>query len=81
MKGQVMEEVKRMFGPEFLNESTRYCIHQLTKADEEDSADSAQDWSAVATRQMDIELKVRDTVKEYLVENSFDVTASTVPAR
>ena len=74
MKGQVMEEVKRMFKPEFLNRIDEIIVfHQLTKADTKKILQILlKDLERRCREQMDIELKVRDTVKEYLVENSFD---------
>lgn len=74
MKGQVMEEVKRMFKPEFLNRIDEIIVfHQLTKADMKKILQILlKDLERRCKEQMDIELKVRDTVKEYLVENSFD---------
>ena len=74
MKGQVMEEVKRMFKPEFLNRIDEIIVfHQLTKADMKKILQILlKDLERRCKAQMDIELKVRDTVKEYLVENSFD---------
>ena len=69
-----MEEVKRMFKPEFLNRIDEIIVfHQLTKADMKKILQILlKDLERRCKEQMDIELKVRDTVKEYLVENSFD---------
>ena len=74
MKDRVMEEVKRMFKPEFLNRIDEIIVfHQLTKADMKKILQILlKDLERRCKEQMDIELKVRDTVKEYLVENSFD---------
>ena len=82
MKGQVMEEVKRMFKPGIPEPNRRDIVfHQLTKADMKKILQILlKDLERRCKEQMDIELKVRDTVKEYLRGKQLR-TASTVPAR
>lgn len=74
MKGQVMEEVRRMFKPEFLNRIDETIVfHQLTKQDmKKIIAILLKDLTGRCRTQMEIELQIRDSVKEWLVESSFD---------
>lgn len=74
MKGQVMEEVRRMFKPEFLNRIDETIVfHQLTKTDMKKIITILlKELCARCRSQMNIELKIRDTVKEWLIESSFD---------
>ena len=63
-----------MFKPEFLNRIDEIIVfHQLTKADMKKILQLLlKDQERRCKEQMDTELKVRDTVIENLVENSFD---------
>ena len=74
MKGQVMEEVRRMFKPEFLNRIDETIVfHQLTKQDMKKIIGILlKDLVGRCRNQMEIELKIRDAVKEHLVDTSYD---------
>ena len=74
MKDNVMEEVRRIFKPEFLNRIDETIVfHQLTKAELKDIvALQLKDLIGRADRQMGITLKVRDAVKKHIVEKSYD---------
>ena len=74
MKGQVMEEVRRMFKPEFLNRIDETIVfHQLTKQDMKKIISILlKDLIGRCKTQMDIELKIRDAVKDHLVDTSYD---------
>ena len=74
MKGQVMEEVKRMFKPEFLNRIDETIVfHQLTKEDMKKIINILlKDLEERCRQQMNIQLKVRDSVKDHLIEKSYD---------
>lgn len=74
MKGQVMEEVRRMFKPEFLNRIDENIVfHQLTKQDMKKIISILlKDLIGRCKTQMDIELKIRDAVKDHLVDTSYD---------
>lgn len=74
MKGQVMEEVRRMFKPEFLNRIDETIVfHQLTKQNMKKIISILlKDLIGRCKTQMDIELKIRDAVKDHLVDTSYD---------
>lgn len=74
MKGQVMEEVRRMFKPEFLNRIDETIVfYQLTKQDMKKIISILlKDLIGRCKTQMDIELKIRDAVKDHLVDTSYD---------
>lgn len=74
MKGQVMEEVRRMFKPEFLNRiDDTIVFHQLTKQDMKKIITILLKELTMRCRsRMAIELQIRDSVKDWLVESSFD---------
>lgn len=74
MKGQVMEEVRRMFKPEFLNRIDETIVfHQLTKQDMKKIISILlKDLIGRCKTQTDIELKIRDAVKDHLVDTSYD---------
>lgn len=74
MKSQVMEEVRRMFKPEFLNRIDETIVfHQLTRNDMKKIITILlKDLIQRCSAQMQIELKIRDTVKEWLIDSSFD---------
>ena len=83
MKGGVMEEVKRIFKPEFLNRIDETIVfHQLTK----------DDMSKIVTlllkalikrakEQMDITLKVSGAAKRYIVDTAYDPKYGARPLR
>ena len=69
-----MEEVRRMFKPEFLNRIDETIVfHQLTKQDMKKIIGILlKDLVGRCRNQMEIELKIRDAVKEHLVDTSYD---------
>ena len=74
MKGKVMEEVKRMFKPEFLNRIDEIIVfHSLTKKEMKHIINILlKDLKKRCNEQMHMQLRVSDKVKEYLIETSFD---------
>ena len=74
MKGLVMEEVRRLFKPEFLNRIDEIIVfHSLTKENISDIL--AIQLRIIAKRcreSMGVELKFRDTAKNALITKSFD---------
>ena len=74
MKGQVMEEVKRMFKPEFLNRiDDTIVFHPLTKDHMKEIVTILLNILEKRTKsQMSIRLNAGDDVKEYLVEKGYD---------
>lgn len=74
MKGQVMDEVKRMFKPEFLNRIDDIIVfHALNKENMKKIVNILlKDLKSRCKDQMNIELKVSEKAKEYLIDSSFD---------
>ena len=74
MKGQVMEEVRRMFKPEFLNRIDETIVfHALTRDNMKKIINILlRDLEKRCREQMNIRLRVSDKVKEHLIETSFD---------
>ena len=74
MKGQVMDEVKRMFKPEFLNRIDDIIVfHALNKENMKKIVNILlKDLKNRCKDQMNIELKVSEKAKEYLIDSSFD---------
>lgn len=74
MKSQVMEEVRRMFKPEFLNRIDETIVfHQLNRKDMKKIISILlKDLIRRCSVQMEIELKIRDAVKDWLVDSSYD---------
>ena len=74
MKGQVMDEVKRMFKPEFLNRIDDIIVfHSLTRDDMKRIIDILlKDLETRCREQMNMQLRVSGKVKEHLIETSFD---------
>lgn len=74
MKAGVMEEVKRIFKPEFLNRIDETIVfHQLTKSDMKQIVTLLLKTLVVrCKKQMNIDLKVKDSVKAYIVENAYE---------
>ncbi len=83
MKSGVMEEVRRIFKPEFLNRIDETIVfHQLTKDDMKQIVTLLL--AALIKRakeQMDITIKVRDSVKKYIVEQAYDPKYGARPLR
>lgn len=74
MKSGVMEEVKQMFKPEFLNRIDETIVfHQLTKQDMYSIIDILlKDISKRVKEQMDITLHISDTAKDFLIDKGYD---------
>ncbi len=74
MKGQVMEEVRRTFKPEFLNRIDDILVfHSLTREDMRQIVNILlKDLEKRSRDQMDMPLRISRQVKEYLISTSFD---------
>ena len=74
MKGQVMEEVRRMFKPEFLNRIDETIVfHALTKENMKKIIQILlRDLEKRCREQMNIHLRVSDRAKEHLIDSSYD---------
>lgn len=83
MKGSVMEEVRRIFKPEFLNRIDETIVfHALSKEDLKRIVTlMTKSLVSRCKSQLDIELEIRDPVKNYLVENAYDVKYGARPLR
>lgn len=83
MKGAVMEEVRRMFKPEFLNRIDEIIVfHSLNKKEIKQIVGlMLKNLTKRAKEQMDITLKIRDTVKEFIAETGFDSKYGARPLR
>ncbi len=74
MKDAVMEEVRRIFKPEFLNRIDETIVfHALTKDDMKKIVTLlSRDLIKRCMEQMDIELKIQSSVKNYLAREAYD---------
>ncbi len=83
MKSSVMEEVKRMFKPEFLNRIDEIIVfHALNKEQMKKIVSILfKELSGRCERQLGIHLKVRDSVKMHIVETSYDVKYGARPLK
>lgn len=74
MKGNVMEEVRRVFKPEFLNRIDEIIVfHSLNKKEIKSIvALLLKDFEKRCRQQMNITLTVRDSVKKHIAETGFD---------
>ena len=83
MKGSVMEEVKRMFKPEFLNRIDEIIVfHALNKEQMKRIVTILfKELSERCQRQLGIRLKLRDSVKEHIVETSYDTKYGARPLK
>ena len=83
MKNGVMEEVKRIFKPEFLNRIDETIVfHSLTKKDMKQIVTLlSKTLIERCKNQMDIELCIRDSVKTYIVETAYDPKYGARPLR
>jgi ATP-dependent Clp protease ATP-binding subunit ClpC len=83
MKKNVMEEVKKLFKPEFLNRIDETIVfHSLTK--EDNIAIAGIMLKTILTRienQMDIKLNVTPQAKKHIVDKSFDKKYGARPLR
>ncbi len=83
MKSSVMEEVRRIFKPEFLNRIDEIIVfHALTKEHMKRIVSlMTRELTERCEKQMGIRLTVRDNVKRYIVEKSFDPKYGARPLR
>lgn len=83
MKNSVMEEVKRMFKPEFLNRIDETMVfHTLTKDDMKDIVTLlASNLSKRCEEQMDIKLSLSAAAKKYLVDNFSNLKMGARPLK
>jgi ATP-dependent Clp protease ATP-binding subunit ClpC len=74
MKNSVMEEVKRIFRPEFLNRIDETIVFRMLSKDDMKQIVTllCKELCKRCKNQMDIELTVRDTAKAYIVEKAYD---------
>lgn len=74
MKSSVMEEVKRLFKPEFLNRIDEVIVFRSLNKEEIDSIVGLllREFEDRCKKQMDITLNIRPSVKKYIAEKGFD---------
>ncbi len=83
MRSSVMEEVHRIFKPEFLNRiDVTIVFHALTKDHMKKIVSlMTKELAERCEKQMGIRLTVRDSVKKYIVEESYDPKYGARPLR
>ena len=83
MKNSVMEEVRRIFKPEFLNRIDETIVFRsLNKNDMKQIVTlMLKDLTDRCKSQMDITLQVRDSVKNYIVEKAYEPKYGARPLR
>lgn len=83
MKNGVMEEVKRLFKPEFLNRIDDMIVfHALTRDEVKDIADLLlRNFAARVKSQMGMELKYGEAVKNYIFDKGYDKKYGARPLR
>ena len=83
MKANVMEEVRRIFKPEFLNRIDETIVfHALTKEDMKKIVGlMTKELQMRCAEQMGLELNVRDSAKKYIVEKAYDPKYGARPLR
>lgn len=83
MKNGVMEEVKRLFKPEFLNRIDDMIVfHALTKDEVKDIADLLlRNFALRVKSQRGIELKYGEAVKNYIFDKGYDKKYGARPLR
>ena len=83
MKNSVMEEVRRIFKPEFLNRIDETIVFRsLNKNDMKQIVTlMLKDLTDRCKSQMDITLHVRDSVKNYIVEKAYEPKYGARPLR
>ncbi|MDO4523321.1 MAG: ATP-dependent Clp protease ATP-binding subunit [Eubacteriales bacterium] len=83
MKGGVMEEVRRMFKPEFLNRIDEIIVfHSLTKPEIEKIVGLLlKELEKRCMDQMDITLHVQDSVKKHIAQSGFDAKYGARPLK
>ena len=83
MKNGVMEEVKRLFKPEFLNRIDDMIVfHALNKEEVKEIADLLlRNFAARVRQQLGIELRYGEAVKNYIFEKGYDKKYGARPLR
>lgn len=83
MKDGVMEEVKRIFKPEFLNRIDETIVFRSLDKDDMKKIVSLLSKNLVTRcrEQMGITLSIKDSVKSYIVENAYDPKYGARPLR
>lgn len=83
MKSSVMEEVRRIFKPEFLNRIDETIVFRsLNKADMKQIVGlMTKELSDRCKKQLDIELVIRDSAKNYIVEKAYEPKYGARPLR
>lgn len=83
MKSNVMEEVRRIFKPEFLNRIDEIIVfHALTKEHMKKIVGiMTKELQQRCREQLDLELKVTDGVKQYIVDKAYDPKYGARPLR
>ncbi len=83
MKANVMEEVRRIFKPEFLNRiDSTVVFHALSKAHMKDIVTlMTTELCTRCSKQLGISLTVRDSVKKWIVEKAYDPKYGARPLR
>ncbi|NLZ81159.1 MAG: ATP-dependent Clp protease ATP-binding subunit, partial [Clostridiales bacterium] len=83
MKSKVMDEVKKIFRPEFINRIDEIIVfHSLTKPDIRNIVSiMVSSISARIQAQMEISLELDDAAKDYIVEQGYDKKYGARPLR
>ena len=83
MKSGVMEEVRRMFKPEFLNRIDEIIVFHSLKKDQIRQIVNImlKNLETRCREQMDIQLRVTASVRDYLAEEGFDRKYGARPLR
>lgn len=83
MKSGVMEEVKRIFKPEFINRIDEMLVFRMLNKEDMKKivALMAKNLVERCRVQMDIQLVIRDTAKSYIVEKAYDPKFGARPLR
>ncbi len=83
MKNGVMEEVKRLFRPEFLNRIDETIVFRSLNKDDMKQIVTIMCGSLIARckEQMDISLTIRDAVKKHIVETAYEPKYGARPLR
>ncbi len=83
MKNNVMEEVKRLFKPEFLNRIDETIVFRALNKDDMKQIVTlmASELQKRCREQLQIELAIRDAAKSYIVEKAYDRKYGARPLR
>lgn len=83
MKSNVMDEVRRIFKPEFLNRIDETIVFHALSKDHMKKIVSlmTKELQTRCERQMEIRLNIRDSVKKYIVEKAYDPKYGARPLR